>query len=178
MSLSATVSTTGEAASIDTTVTDYPAGTTFDEVGVSTPRPNNIGIIVPADYVNEGATVTGSVTTNQPPIDEPVVVTNSAESVTQSSATLSGTISSTGNTAIDTFGFYIRQGTFTTHAEVRLGSKILASTLDVNNTFTSSATISSSTTFTYYAYAINLTPLTGVGDFRNCYWCNTCACSS
>ena len=164
VSLSATVTTTGEAASIDTTVTDYPAGTTFDEVGVSTPRSNNIGIIVPADYVNEGDTVLGTVTTNQPPIDEPIVVTNDAEDVTQSSATLSGTITSTGNTAIDTFGFYIRQGTFTTHAEVRLGSKISPSELDEDDTFTGSATISSSTTFTYYAYAINLTPLTGVGD--------------
>ena len=164
VSLSATVTATGEAASIDTTVTDYPAGTVFMEVGVDTPRPNNIGIIVPADYANEGDTVLGSVTTDQPGIEEPIVVTNDAEDVTQSSATLSGTITSTGDTAIDTFGFYIRQGTFTTHAEVRLGSKILASTLDVNNTFTSSATISSSTTFTYYAYGINLTPLTGVGD--------------
>ena len=65
-------------------------------MGTSTPRPNNIGIIVPADYANEGETVIGSVTTNQPPIDEPIVVTNDAEDVTQSSATLSGTITSTG----------------------------------------------------------------------------------
>ena len=166
VSLSATVTATGEQAMIDTTVTDHNAGDTFMEVGVDTPRPNNIGIIVPADYANEGDTVLGSVTTDQPGIAEPIVVTNAAEDVTQSSATLSGTISSTGDTAIDTFGFYIRQGTFTTHAEVRLGSNILASTLDVNNTFTSSATISSSTTFTYYAYAINLTPLTGVGDLE------------
>ena len=164
VSLSATVTATGEQASIDTTVTDYPAGYTFDEVGTATPRPNNIGIIVPSEYDNGGATVTGSVTTDQPAIDEPIVVTNAAEDVTQSSATLSGTITSTGDTAIGTYGFYIRQGTFTTHAEVRLGSNIVASTLDVNDTFTGSATISSSTTFTYYAYGINLTPLTGTGD--------------
>ena len=109
-------------------------------------------------------TVPGSVTTDQPAIDEPIIVTNAAEDVTQSSATLSGTITSTGDTAIDTYGFYIRQGTFTTHAEVRLGSKITPSELDEENTFTGSATISSSTTFTYYAYGINLTPLTGTGD--------------
>ena len=164
VSLAATVTATGEQASIDTTVTDYPAGTTFDEVGESTPRPNRIGIIVPADYANEGDTVPGTVTTNQPPISDPIVVTNDAENVTQSSATLSGTITSTGDTDIDTYGFYIRQGTFTTIAEVRLGSKITSSDLNEENTFTGSATISSSTTFTYYAYAINKTPLTAEGD--------------
>ena len=164
VSLSATVSSTGEQALIDTTVTDYPAGYEFDEVGSDTPRPNNIGIIVPVGYANEGVTVPGSVTTDQPAIDEPIIVTNAAEDVTQSSATLSGTITSTGDTAIDTYGFYIRQGTFTTHAEVRLGSKVTPSELDEENTFTGSATISSSTTFTYYAYGINLTPLTGTGD--------------
>ena len=164
VSLSATVSSTGEQALIDTTATDYPAGHTFAEVGSDTPRPNNIGIIVPVGYANEGVTVPGSVTTDQPAIDEPIIVTNAAEDVTQSSATLSGTITSTGDTAIDTYGFYIRQGTFTTHAEVRLGSKITPSELDEENTFTGSATISSSTTFTYYAYGINLTPLTGTGD--------------
>ena len=57
-------------------MTDYPAGHTFDEVGSNTPRPNNIGIIVPADYANEGDTVLGSVTTDQPGIAEPIVVTN------------------------------------------------------------------------------------------------------
>ena len=164
VSLAATVTSDGSQAMIDTTVTDYPAGTTFPEVGESTPRPNNIGIIVPEGYSNKGDTVLGSVTTNQPPISDPIVVTNDAENVTQSSATLSGTITSTGDTDIDTYGFYIRQGTFTTIAEVRLGSKITSSDLNDENTFTGSATISSSTTFTYYAYAINLTPLTAEGD--------------
>ena len=166
VSLSAVTTEHNIQALTDTTVTDYPAGFTFDEVGEDTPRPNNVGFIVPVEYDNAGDTLTGEVTTDQPAISGPIVVTNTAEDVTQSSATLSGTITSTGNTAIDTFGFYIRQGTFTTHAEVRLGSKISPSELDEDDTFTGSATISSSTTFTYYAYAINLTPLTGVGDLE------------
>ena len=164
VSLAATVTATGEQAHIDTTVTDYPAGFTFDEVGVDTPRPNNIGIFVPEGYSNEGATVLGQVTAIQPAIDEPIVVTNTPTGVTHSNATLSGTISSTGDTLIDIFGFYFREGTYTTHAEVRLGSNILASTLDATNTFTSSRSVFPSTTYTYYAYAVNLTPLTGVGD--------------
>ena len=164
VSLSAVTTEHNIQALTDTAVTDYPAGHTFDEVGEDTPRPNNVGFIVPVEYDNAGDTLTGEVTTDQPAISGPIVVTNAAESVTQSSATLSGTITSTGNTAIDTFGFYIRQGTFTTHAEVRLGSSVVPSELDEENTFTGSATISSSTTFTYYAYAINETPLTGVGD--------------
>ena len=163
VSLAATVTSDGTQAMIDTTVTDFPAGYTFDEVGVDTPRPNNIGIIVPADYANEGDTVLGQVTAIQSGISEPIVVTNNAES-THSSATLSGTITSTGDTAIDTFGFYFREGRYTTHAEVRLGTNIPASTLDATNTFTSSRSVFPSTAYTYYAYATNLTPLTGVGD--------------
>ena len=161
VSLSATVSATGEAASIDTTVTDYPAGTTLPEVGNNTPRPNNIGIIVPADYANEGDTVLGSVTTDQPGIAEPIVVTNTP-TVNAFIAVLRGTISSSGDSNITNSGFYFRQGSFATHAEVRLGTNVVNNT--ASGTFTSGRSISSATTYSYYAYAINGLGLEGQGD--------------
>ena len=161
VSLSATVSATGEQALIDTTVTDYPAGTTLPEVGVDTPRPNNIGIIVPADYANEGATVLGSVTTDQPGIAEPIVVTNTP-TVDAFTATLRGTISSAGDSNITNSGFYFRQGSFATHAEVRLGVNVVNNT--TSGAFSNSRGISSATTYSYYAYAINGLGLEGQGD--------------
>ena len=161
VSLSATVSTTGEAAAIDTTVTDYPAGTTLPEVGVDTPRPNNIGIIVPADYVNEGDTVLGQVTTDQPGIAEPIVVTNTP-TVNAFTAVLRGTISSAGDSNITNSGFYFRQGSFATHAEVRVGTNVVNNT--TSGAFSSSRSISSATTYSYYAYAINGLGLEGQGD--------------
>ena len=162
VSLSATVTTTGEQALIDTTVTDYPAGHTFMEVGEDTPRPNNIGIIVPVGYANEGVTVPGTVTTDQPHIDEPIVVTNDPSSLTFASVTLSGTISSSGDSTITASGFYFRQGNFSTHAEVRLGSNVPNGS--TSGTFTNSRSVNESTTYSYYAYATNATGLTGEGD--------------
>ena len=161
VSLSATVSTTGEAASIDTTVTDYPAGTTLPEVGVDTPRPNNIGIIVPADYANEGDTVPGQVTAIQSGIAEPIVVTNTP-TVNAFIAVLRGTISSAGDSNITNSGFYFRQGSFATHAEVRLGTNVVNNT--TSGAFSSGRGISSATTYSYYAYAINGLGLEGQGD--------------
>ena len=161
VSLSATVSRTGEQALIDTTVTDYPAGTTLPEVGVDTPRPNNIGIIVPVDYANEGDTVPGSVTTDQPGIAEPIVVTNTP-TVDAFTATLRGTISSSGDSNITNSGFYFRQGSFATNAEVRLGTNVVNNT--PSGSFSSSRGISSATTYSYYAYAINGLGLEGQGD--------------
>ena len=161
VSLSATVSDTGEFAAIDTTVTDYPAGTTLPEVGVDTPRPNNIGIIVPADYANEGDTVLGSVTTDQPGIAEPIVVTNTP-TVDAFTATLRGTISSAGDSNITNSGFYFRQGSFATHAEVRLGVNVVNNT--TSGAFSNSRGISSATTYSYYAYAINGLGLEGQGE--------------
>ena len=162
VSLSATVTTTGEQALIDTTVTDHNAGDTFMEVGVDTPRPNNIGIIVPVDYVNEGDTVLGSVTTDQPGIAEPIVVTNNPSALSNASVTMSGTISSSGDTAIVSSGFYFRQGNHSTHAQVRLGSNI--SNGSTSGTFTNSRSVTEGNAYSYYAYATNGTPLTGVGD--------------
>ena len=165
VSLSATVTTTGEQAMIDTTVTDYPAGYTFDEVGVSTPRPNNIGIIVPVGYANEGVTVPGTVTANQSAISEPIVVTNNPSSLSFASVTLSGTISSSGDSSITASGFYFRQGNFSTQAEVRLGSNIPNGS--TSGTFTNSRAVSEGITYSYYAYATNGTPLTGTGVVIN-----------
>ena len=165
VSLSATVTTTGEQALIDTTVTDYPAGHTFMEVGEDTPRPNNIGIIVPVGYSNEGVTVLGQVTANQPAIADPIVVTNNPSSLSFASVTLSGTISSSGDSTITASGFYLRQGNFSTHAEVRLGSNV--SNGSTSGTFTSSRAVNESTTYSYYAYATNATGLTGTGDVIN-----------
>ena len=162
VSLSATVTTTGEQALIDTTVTDYPAGHTFMEVGEDTPRPNNIGIIVPVGYSNEGVTVLGQVTADQPHIDEPIVVTNDPSSLTFASVTLSGTISSSGDSTITASGFYFRQGNFSTNAEVRLGSNVPNGS--TSGTFTSSRAVFESTTYSYYAYATNANGLTGEGD--------------
>ena len=161
VSLSATVSSTGEQALIDTTVTDHNAGDKFMEVGVDTPRPNNIGIIVPADYANEGDTVLGSITRDQPGIAEPIVVTNTP-TVDAFTATLRGTISSSGDSNITNSGFYFRQGSFATHAEVRLGTNVVNNT--TSGAFSSSRGISSATTYSYYAYAINGLGLEGQGD--------------
>ena len=161
VSLAATVTSDGTQAMIDTTVTDFPAGYTFDEVGVDTPRPNNIGIIVPEGYSNEGATVTGQVTTDQPGIAEPIVVTNTP-TVDAFTAILRGTISSAGDSNITNSGFYFRQGSFATHAEVRLGVNVVNNT--TSGAFSNSRGISSATTYSYYAYAINGLGLEGQGD--------------
>ena len=103
----------------------------------------------------------GSVTTDQPGIAEPIVVTNTP-TVNAFIAVLRGTISSSGDSNITNSGFYFRQGSFATHAEVRLGTNVVNNT--TSGTFTSGRSISSATTYSYYAYAINGLGLEGQGD--------------